>query len=215
MRLDGTQVALWVAIFAGAYLVGSIPWSWLVVRWRTGRDVREVGSGNVGATNAMRAAGRRAGAVALALDVVKGVAPVLAVRALGAPPLVESAVATLAVIGHMVPVWLRFRGGKGVATAAGALGALAPLAMALSLVVFVVVVAWKRYVSLASLAAVCSFPLFVLLLRARDGDLRADAPFLVSSALVPLLIVWRHRGNLRRLRAGTERRLGERLEDGS
>ena len=215
MRWDGTSVGLWVAIFAGAYLVGSIPWSWLVVRWRTGRDVREVGSGNVGATNAMRAAGRGAGALALVLDVVKGVAPVLAVRALGAPPLVESAVATLAVVGHMFPVWLRFRGGKGVATAAGALGALAPLAMALSLVVFVVVVAWKRYVSLASLAAAGSFPLFVLLLRARDGDLGADAPFLVSSALVPLLIVWRHRGNLRRLRAGTERRLGERLGEGS
>lgn len=215
MSVTGGHVLFWVAVFGGAYLVGSIPWSWLVVRWRTGRDVRDVGSGNVGATNAMRAAGRGAGALALALDVIKGVVPVLAVRALGAPPLVESAVATLAVIGHMYPVWLRFRGGKGVATAAGALGALAPLAMACSLVVFVLVVTWKRYVSLASLAAACSFPVFVLLLRARDGDLRADAPFLVSSTLVPLLVVWRHRGNLRRLRAGTERRLGERLEEGS
>ena len=215
MSLAGANVLAWLAAFAAAYLIGSIPWSWLVVRWKTGRDVRDVGSGNVGATNAMRAAGRGAGAVALVLDVVKGVVPVLAARSLGAPPLVESGVATFAVLGHMYPVWLRFRGGKGVATAAGALGALAPLAMSLSLAVFVVVVAWKRYVSLASLAAACTFPLFVLLLGARDGGARAEVSFLVSSTLVPLLVVWRHRGNLRRLVAGTERRLGEGLEEGS
>jgi glycerol-3-phosphate acyltransferase PlsY len=200
----------WGALLAGAYLVGSIPWSWLVVRWRTGRDVRQVGSGNVGATNAMRAAGRGAGALALALDVAKGIAAVLAARLLGAPPVVESAAATLAVIGHMYPVWLRFRGGKGVATAAGALGALAPLPMALALLVFAVVVSWKRYVSLASILAALSFPLWVLL--ARGDGARGEIPFLVSSSLVPLLIVLRHQSNVERLRAGTERRLGERRE---
>jgi glycerol-3-phosphate acyltransferase PlsY len=215
MSVAGAHVLSWLAAFAGAYLVGSIPWSWLVVRWKTGRDVREVGSGNVGATNAMRAAGRGAGALALVLDVVKGVAPVLAARSLGAPPLVESGVAAFAVVGHMYPLWLRFRGGKGVATAAGALGALAPLAMSLSLVVFVAVVTWKRYVSLASIAAACTFPLFVLLLAARDDGARAEASFLVGSTLVPLLVVWRHRGNLRRLVAGTERRLGKGMEEGS
>jgi glycerol-3-phosphate acyltransferase PlsY len=115
----------------------------------------------------------------------------------------------------MYPLWLRFRGGKGVATAAGALGALAPLAMSLSLVVFVAVVTWKRYVSLASIAAACTFPLFVLLLAARDDGARAEASFLVGSTLVPLLVVWRHRGNLRRLVAGTERRLGKGMEEGS
>ena len=151
--------------------------------------------------------------MALALDLVKGVVPVVAVRAMGAPPLAESAAATMAVIGHMYPVWLRFRGGKGVATAAGALGALAPLPMALSLFVFVLVVSWKRYVSLASVLAAISFPVFVLL--AREEGAREERAFLVSSALVPLLIVLRHRGNLERLRAGTERRLGERREEGA
>ncbi|HXT21350.1 MAG TPA: glycerol-3-phosphate acyltransferase, partial [Thermoanaerobaculia bacterium] len=120
-ELDTRLVVLWLAaVVVGSYLIGSIPWSWLVVRWKTGKDVRDVGSGNVGATNVMRAAGRGAGALALVLDVAKGVAPVLIVRAIGTTMLVESLAALAAVIGHMYPVWLRFRGGKGVATAAGA-----------------------------------------------------------------------------------------------
>jgi len=199
----------WLLLLAGAYLVGAIPWSWLVVRWKTGQDIREVGSGNVGATNAMRAAGRAAGALALLLDVAKGVAPVLVARALGAPPLVESCAATLAVLGHMYPVWLGFHGGgKGVATAAGALGALAPVPALLAAAVFLVVTALSRYVSLGSIAALVAFPLLVLALGAR-GDSPRDVPFLVGSALVPALSVWKHRGNIRRLLAGTERRLGE------
>ncbi len=197
----------WVALLVGAYLVGAIPWSWVLVRWKTGQDIRQVGSGNVGATNAMRAAGKVVGIVALALDIAKGVAPVLVARAMGAPPLVESCAATLAVLGHMYPVWLRFRGGgKGVATAAGALGALAPIAALLAAVVFLVVTALFRYVSLGSIAALVAFPLLVLLLSQR-GNAPRDTAFLVGSALVPAISVWKHRGNIRRLLAGTERRL--------
>jgi glycerol-3-phosphate acyltransferase PlsY len=203
-------VPLWLVLLAGAYLVGSIPFSWVVVRLKTGKDVRQVGSGNVGATNAMRAAGRGAGLAALLLDVAKGVVPVLVARSLGAPPLVESCVATLAVIGHMYPVWLRLRGGKGVATAAGALGALAPIPAALAVVAFVAVVAATRFVSLGSVVALVVFPLLVLVFAA-FGDSPRDVPFLVSSALVPALSVWKHRGNIRRLLAGTERRLGRSL----
>jgi glycerol-3-phosphate acyltransferase PlsY len=203
------EATLWPALLVGSYLVGSIPWSWLVVRWRTGKDVRQVGSGNVGATNAMRAAGRAAGALALLLDVAQGVAPVLVARGLGAPPLVESCAATLAVLGHMYPLWLRFRGGKGVATGAGALGALAPVPALLAAALFVVVVATTRYVSLGSIVALVAFPILVLLLAAL-GDSPRDVPFLVGSALVPALAVWKHRGNIRRLLAGTERRLGSR-----
>jgi acyl phosphate:glycerol-3-phosphate acyltransferase len=201
-------VIAWVALLVGAYLVGAIPWSWVLVRWKTGQDIRQVGSGNVGATNAMRAAGKAVGVVALVLDIAKGVAPVLVARAMGAPPLVESCAATLAVLGHMYPVWLRFRGGgKGVATAAGALGALAPIPALLAAVVFLVVTALFRYVSLGSIAALVAFPLLVFLLSQR-GDAPRDTAFLVSSALVPALSVWKHRGNIRRLLAGTERRLG-------
>lgn len=201
-------MSVWVALLVGAYLVGAIPWSWLIVRWKTGQDIREIGSGNVGATNAMRAAGRGAGVLALLLDIGKGVAPVLVARALDAPPLVVSCAAALAVLGHMYPVWLGFHGGgKGVATAAGALGALAPIPALLSAVVFLVVTALFRYVSLGSIAALVAFPLLVLALASR-GDAPRDTAFLVSSALVPALSVWKHRGNIRRLLAGTERRLG-------
>ena len=205
----------WLVLLAGAYLLGAIPFSWAVVRLATGQDVRRVGSGNVGATNAMRAAGKGAGAVALLLDVVKGVAPVVAARALGAPPVVVSCAAALAVLGHMYSPFLGMRGGKGVATAAGALGAVAPAATGLSALVFVGMVAWKRYVSLGSIAAVSAFPLFVLLLLAAgDGLQRDELPFLASSALVPALIVWKHRGNITRLREGTEWRLGRRPPKG-
>jgi glycerol-3-phosphate acyltransferase PlsY len=204
----------WLGLLGGAYLLGAVPFSFLLVRWKTGLDVRRVGSGNVGATNAMRAAGKGAGATALVLDVCKGALPVVIGHALKAPPVVISAAATAAVLGHMYSVFLRLQGGKGVATAAGALGALAPSAMGLALIVFVVLVAWKRYVSLASMAAACAFPLFVLLLAARDTGARAEIPFLISSTLVPALIVWKHRGNLRRLRAGREPRLGERRKEG-
>jgi glycerol-3-phosphate acyltransferase PlsY len=141
---------------------------------------------------------------------------VLAGRALQAPPVVLAAVAAAAVLGHMYSPFLRFGGGKGVATAAGALGALAPLALALSLVAFVAVVAWKRYISLGSIVAVALFPLFVLLgLAMRGGGVRGETPFLLASTLVPLFIIWKHRGNLRRLRAGSERRIGSGREEGT
>ena len=200
----------WLVLLVASYLLGAIPFSWAVVRVATGLDVRRVGSGNVGATNAMRAAGKKIGVAALLLDVLKGIVPVVAARALGAPAVVVSCAAALAVLGHMYSPFLRMRGGKGVATAAGALGAGAPLAAALSVVVFVATVWWKRYVSLGSIAAVSTFPLFVLMLIAwRDGLQRAELPYLASSALVPALIVWKHRDNIARLRAGTEPRLGE------
>jgi glycerol-3-phosphate acyltransferase PlsY len=203
-------------LLIGAYLLGAVPFSYLLVRWKTGLDVRRVGSGNVGATNAMRAAGRGTGAVALALDLAKGAVPVLAGRALQVPAVVLAAVAAAAVLGHCYSPFLRFTGGKGVATAAGALGALAPLALLLALAAFVLVVAWKRYVSLGSIVAVTLFPLLVLLTRlGQGGELRDELPFLLASTLVPLLIVWKHRGNLQRLRAGTERRLGEPRREGT
>jgi glycerol-3-phosphate acyltransferase PlsY len=203
-------VTRWAILLCAAYLVGAIPFSWAVVRLATGQDVRRVGSGNVGATNAMRAAGKGMGALALLLDIAKGVGPVLAARSLGATAVVVSCVAALAVLGHMYSPFLGFSGGKGVATAAGALGAVEPIAAALSAVVFFAVVFWKRYVSLASLAAVGAFPLFVLLLvELRGGIYRDDVPFLAGSMLVPAIVAWKHRANIRRLRAGTERRLGD------
>lgn len=197
----------WAALLAGAYLLGSIPFSYLIVRLLQGRDVRTVGSGNAGATNVLRAAGKLPGVVALLLDLGKGVAAVVAARALDAPPAVAGGCAVAVVLGHVYPVFLGFRGGKGVATAAGAMGALAPPAMLATAVVFFAVVAATRYVSLGSVAGALSFPLLLAVMWAA-GWIEADAWLLAAGAAIAALIVVKHRANLIRLRAGSERRIG-------
>jgi glycerol-3-phosphate acyltransferase PlsY len=202
-------MSLWAVLLLGAYLLGSISFSYLIVRALQGRDVRTVGSGNAGATNVMRAAGKLAGFAALLLDIAKGVAAVVVARALAAPPAVVGGCAFAVVLGHVFPVFLRFRGGKGVATAAGAMGALAPLALAPALLVFLAVVAATRYVSLGSVAAAVAFALFFAVERAA-GWVQADGWLLAAGVAIAALIVWKHRTNLARLRAGAERRLGER-----
>lgn len=199
-----------VALVAGAYLLGSISFSVVLVKVMQGLDVRTVGSGNAGATNAMRAAGKKAGAAVLALDVIKGMTAVAVPRALDAPPAVVGSAAVAVVLGHVFPVFFGFRGGKGVATSAGALGTLAPAAMAAGLAVFTLVVLWKRYVSLGSMVTAVLLPLLVGL-GARLGWPEYGGPWLVlASAAIALLILIKHRNNLRRLRQGTEPRLGER-----
>jgi glycerol-3-phosphate acyltransferase PlsY len=203
------------ALVAGAYLLGSISWSYLLVRILKGSDIRTVGSGNAGATNVLRAAGKGAGVAVLLLDVAKGVAAIAVARAFGAPPPIVGAAAVAVVLGHVYPVFFGFRGGKGVATSAGAMGALAPLALALTLLVFVVLVFWKRYMSLGSVVAGATFPTMVLLCQrlgweSSPGD--GGAWKLLAAVTLGLLIVVKHLGNLRRLAAGTEPRIGERVD---
>jgi len=199
-----------LAIAALAYALGSVPFSYLIVKLTKGRDVRTVGSGNAGATNVMRAAGKAAGAAALLLDCGKGVAAVAATRGLGAPGWVVGAAAVAVVTGHVFPVFLGFRGGKGVATAAGALGALEPGVMAACVLLFVLVVAWKRTISLGSIAAASAFPL-LLLAGAWLGWLPPPGAGPVTAAfLIVELVVVRHAANLDRLRRGVEPRIGER-----
>jgi glycerol-3-phosphate acyltransferase PlsY len=198
----------WLALVAGAYLLGSVSFSYVIVRVLTGCDVRALGSGNAGATNAARAAGTAAGVLTLALDIAKGVTPVLIARQLGAPPLILSATASAAVLGHVFPVFFGFRGGKGVATAAAALGALAPRPLALCLVAFALVFAWKRYVSLASVLSVGLFPVMVFACGRLGWSPERDGSFLASATIIPLLVVYRHVENLRRLRVGSEPKMG-------
>lgn len=192
-----------------AYLLGSIPFSFLIVKLVARKDVRSVGSGNVGATNAARTAGKAVGAAALVLDVAKGLAAVLIARWLGAPPALLGAAAVAAILGHCFPVWLGFRGGKGVATSAGAMGALAPPATVLTLIVCLGVIAWKRYMSLGSVAAAAGFPLLVWTTQ-RLGWQERDPGLLLCAVLIGLIIIVQHRSNLKRLRQGIEPRLGER-----
>jgi glycerol-3-phosphate acyltransferase PlsY len=191
-------------LLASAYLVGSVPFSYLVARLFGVADVRKVGSGNVGAANVMRSAGKAAGVLAFLLDAGMGAAAAVLARerAPGSALLPPLAAAT-AVIGHMYPVWLRFQGGKGVATGAGAFLPLVPAATISSFLVFLVVTAATRYVSLGSVAGALSLAVAVFVAE-------SPAPVRVTAVLVAALVVWKHRGNLERILRGTERRLGDR-----
>ena len=197
------------ALVLGAYLLGSVSFSYLIVKFKEGRDVRSVGSGNAGATNVLRASGKGPAALALLLDLVKGVAAVVGARVFEAPAPVVGGAAFAVVLGHVFPVFLGFRGGKGVATSAGALGALEPVAMLATLAVFVVVVLWKRYVSLGSIMAALSFPLLVWAGHRLGWGGREDLWIVAASGAIAALIVFKHRSNLGRLRRGAEPRLGE------
>jgi len=214
-----------LTIVVVSYLLGSIPFGYLLVRIFRGFDVRNTGSGNIGATNVSRA-GKGLGLATLLLDALKGYAAVAFAFWLAgsrrfytadvpaslydsSPQMIDSrtifllaAVAALcALLGHMFPVWLRFKGGKGVATAAGAFLALTPKCLLLSLLVFAIVVALTRYVSLGSVAAAASFPWLVLWLNPAE---RATAPILLVVTASSALIIFRHKDNIRRLLTGTE-----------
>jgi glycerol-3-phosphate acyltransferase PlsY len=190
-------------VLTAAYLLGSIPWSWMVARASGTADLRRAGSGNVGTTNVLRTAGVGPGLVALVLEVGKGVAAIWIARTAGAGEGVAAAAGVLAVVGHTFPVWLGFRGGKGVAPAAGAFAMLAPGAWLAAVGVFVVTVVSTRYVSLGSILAAVTLVVAVAV--------QGRPPVLVSAALLTaVIILWRHAENIGRLRAGREWRLGTR-----
>ena len=192
----------------GSYLLGSIPASFLIAKYGFGVDLRTVGSGNVGATNALRAIGPKAGVPALIMDALKGtLAVVLAPQVLpggGAMGLLafQLTCGVAAVLGHSFTIFLGFKGGKGVATGAGVFLAVAPKPLGLSFAVFMVTVAATRYVSLGSVLAALSLPLWIWFL-APEGKL------LLLGIAVPMagFILYRHRSNLSRLMAGTESKL--------
>jgi acyl phosphate:glycerol-3-phosphate acyltransferase len=182
-----------------AYLLGDIPFGYLLVKLTTGRDVRASGSGNIGATNVLRTTGRAAGVATLLLDMAKGYLAVwLEGRLTGGNVEWMSAAALAVMIGHSYPVFLRFRGGKAVASFVGAWLCLMPLPLAAVLVVFVVMVAWTRHISLGSIVGAGTFPLAVWLIA------HPPATVVVAAILSGALIVYRHRENIARLRAGTE-----------
>lgn len=185
------------------YLIASVPFGYLLFRLSRGGDIRREGSGNIGATNVLRAGGRTAGVATLALDAAKGAAAVwLAGALMGSDPRWSGAAAFTAVAGHCFPIYLRFRGGKGIATGCGAYGLLAPAAMALDLALFATVTSTTRIVSLGSIAAAVGLPLFILWLR-------PEPPLVVSAAASAALVIARHHANIRRLVAGKEHRFGD------
>lgn len=211
------------ALVGLSYLVGSIPFSWIVVRLVAGADIREHGSRNVGATNVARNFGKLPGIVALLLDLAKGYAVIMLGRWIvaqagwpfvgaGPSPLHSRAfwialAGLIGVLAHMYPVWLRFHGGKGVATAAGVFLALDPVVFAASAIVFLIVIVATRFVSLASIVSAASIPIFFRFLA-------NDAPFwrIVISVLIAIAVISKHHSNIARLAQRKERRMGDRKD---
>jgi glycerol-3-phosphate acyltransferase PlsY len=188
-----------VGLTALAYLIGGIPFGYLMVRWRTGQDVRTMGSGNIGATNVLRTAGRAVGVLTLLLDIAKGyVAVWLMARGTAGDPAWMSAAAVAVILGHAFPVFLKFQGGKAVASFVGAFLYLAPAPLAACLLIFVVVVAYSRYISLGSIIAAGLFPVGVWMI------LRPVWPMIAAAAFSGAFVIWRHRANIARIRGGTE-----------
>ena len=202
-----------LSIVVAAYLLGSIPTGYLLIRFFLHQDVRTIGSGNIGATNVLRSGGKELGAATFLLDMLKGVAAVYLGAWLGvllAPSAAQrnmmALAALCAVLGHIFPVWLNFRGGKGVATAFGVFLVAAPWAALASITVFILIFALSRYVSLASIIGAASFPFFAWFM------VSGSRPrfFIAVQAAVVLIIVVKHHQNIRRLLAGTESRFGAR-----
>jgi glycerol-3-phosphate acyltransferase PlsY len=206
MGIDG-GIALTAGVALVAYLLGSIPFGYLIVKVREGRDIRASGSGNIGATNVARTAGPAAGVVTLLLDLAKGYLAVwMAAKFSGGCLNCMMVGAVAVVLGHMFPVWLKFKGGKGVATGVGAFVIVCWPAVASALVVWIVVVAIWRYVSLGSIIAAASLPLLTYGLYAARPEAQPLAVS-IGTILISALIIVKHKDNIGRLAAGTENRL--------
>ena len=198
-------------LLAGSYLLGSIPFGYLA-GLLAGIDIRKVGSGNVGATNVVRVLGKKYGYPVFALDVLKGFGPVK-ISMLMAPGLPQQwnspeifgiVAAISSVLGHLYPPWLKFEGGKGVATSAGALLALTPIATLIGVAIWIIVFWLTGYVSLASMTAAILLPIVIFVLRSQDPN--KGKPLVCSAVCVAAIVIWRHRSNLSRLIRGTEPR---------
>ena len=201
----------------GSYLLGSIPFGYLAGRL-AGADIQQAGSGNIGATNVVRVLGKGYGYPVFALDVLKGFAAVKISMLMAAgrplewnsPEIFGILAAMCSVLGHLYPPWLKFKGGKGVATSAGALLGLAPVATLIGVAIWVIVFCLTRYVSLASITAAVVLPIVILVIRSQDQN--KGKPLIYSSACVAAVVIWRHRSNLSRLIRGTEPRFTRKRE---
>lgn len=191
---------LFIFVLISIYLIAAIPSGVIVSRLMGSEDVRQKGSGNIGATNVYRVVGKLAGILTLLGDTMKGFLPLLAYKSWLAPTPTQLGVAcAIAIIGHCYPVYLKFRGGKGVATALGIFLVLSPQAVLVVVVVFVITVAASRYISLGSVLAAMSAPLLILMLN-------HPQPIFLATLFIATLVIWRHRTNIRRLLDGSENR---------
>ena len=209
---------VFIPAIIGAYLLGSIPFGLLIAKAH-GKDLRSIGSGNIGATNVSRAFGRKWAYVCFALDVLKGMIPMLVIMFIAKPAevimlLLWLLVGCAAILGHIFPIYLKFKGGKGVATSFGIALGLWPyytIGALFAIVTWVVVVLIWRYVSLASIVGSVIFPVVLILaiILKPDWDLHSLWPLLVAATAIPLMVIIRHRENIQRLLAGTESKISK------
>jgi glycerol-3-phosphate acyltransferase PlsY len=185
-----------------AYLLGAVPFGVVVARIMGGRDPRSAGSKNIGATNVGRTVGKTAGIITLALDILKGFLPVLVVAMLHKEPLAPALVGLAAFLGHLYPVYLGFKGGKGIATGAGVFLAASPAALGIAAVVFGLALWRSRMVSLGSILGCAALPVAAFLLK-------EPKEIVALGGVIAVLSIWKHRENIKRIMAGTESRLGE------
>jgi len=191
---------LFIFILIIVYLIAAIPTGIVLSRLWGSEDIRTQGSGNIGATNVYRVAGKLAGILTLVGDTLKGLLPLLAIKTWLHPTPEQLGIASaVAIIGHCYPVYLKFKGGKGVATALGIFLVLSPKAVLGALIVFIIAVATTRFISLGSVLAAMSAPLLILMLN-------HPQPIFLATLFIAGLVIWRHRSNIRRLMDGTENR---------
>lgn len=209
------MIHIYIIVAVIAYLLGSIPFGLILTRMFLGTDVRKIGSGNIGATNVMRTGSKKLGIATLVLDAAKGYAAVIIAERIVSGRVIHISVgnvpeyyvalgiaAVFAMVGHIFPIWLKFKGGKGVATGVGVFLALAPKAVLIVLGIFAIIFALSRFVSLASIVATAAFPAVAYAFM--TGNDKALVPFIIAAAI---LIIAKHHQNIRRLLSGTENRL--------
>jgi len=195
------RTTLYIIFIVVSYLVGSIPTGIIISRLMGKGDPRKAGSGNIGATNVGRTSGKLAGVLTLLGDVVKGALPVFVAYQLAPESLLMSLVGLAAFLGHLFPIYLGFKGGKGVATGLGVMVVICPLATLLSAIVFAAVAYFKRYVSLASMISAAMLPVFMSFLPRGKN-------YVGMGVVVAVLIIYKHKDNIKRLAAGTENKIG-------
>ena len=202
---ESPEAAQYSALLPLAYLLGSISWGYMLLRWKMGVDVRDYGSGRTGMSNVLRTGGGKAAVVVLTLDIAKGVLAVVMARVIIGTTTAEVLAGLIALSGHNWPVFLQFKGGRGILTALGCLVIMTPIAAAVATVAFLAVTAWSRYISLGSVIGVTIGAIAVLALSL-SGEL-ADT-YMVYGFIAAPMIIWQHRDNIQRIRDGSERRLG-------
>ena len=203
---DQPESAQYSVVLPLAYLLGSISWGYLLLQLKMGVDVREYGSGRTGMSNVLRTGGVKSAAIVLTLDIAKGVIAVLIARAVIDTNAAEVAAALIVLVGHNWPVFLQFKGGRGILTALGGLAIMVPIAAVIATVAFIAITGLSRYISLGSVIGVIIGAIAILGLALADVQ---SNTYMVYGFISATMIVWQHRDNIQRIRDGSERRLGQ------